>query len=180
MSATLFTIPAGVLGAKAIPVTLGHALTLVSAIGTVASGFGAQSAAEFNARAAEQDARLERERAALEEARLRRQTGKILGMQRAAFSKAGVTLEGTPLLVQEETAAEAELDALVVRFGGEIGAAREEARARAERFGGRQALTAGLFGAGRTLLTGFGKRPHGKPLPKGPFPPPSTPRISPF
>lgn len=156
----LFTIPAGMLGlTEAVTITLGDVMTvggtLVGAAGAISSGVAAQQAAEFDAAIARQRAEIERQRGALEEQSERRRSRAILGAQRAAFSRAGVTLEGTPLLVQEETAAEAELDALTVRFGGQLNAARELARARAERFGGRAALSAGLFRAGSTLLTGF-------------------------
>ena len=137
--------------------TLLIASMAVSAVGAISQGVAAQQAAQFNAAVARQQAEIERQRGALEEERERRRNRAILGAQRAGFSRAGVALEGTPLLVQEETAAEAELDALTVRFGGQLGTARELARARAERFGGRAALSAGLFRAGSTLLTGAGE-----------------------
>ena len=136
--------------------TLLIASTAVSAIGAISQGVAAQQAAEFNAAIARQNAEIERQRATLQEETERRRSRALLGAQRATFAKAGVTLEGTPLLVQQETAAEAELDARIIRHGGQLNVARELARARAERFGGRAALSAGLFRAGTTLLTGAG------------------------
>ncbi len=134
------------------------ALAGVGALGAISSGIASQQAAEFNAAIARQNAEIERQRAALEEETERRRSRAILGAPRAQFSGAGVTLEGTPLLVQEETAAEAEFNALLVRQGGRLSAAKELARARAERFGGRAALSAGLFRAGSTLLTAGSER----------------------
>ena len=136
--------PITVLG---VTFTLGDALAVVGAIGSIAGGIGARRAGDFNAAVARRDAEIARQRATREEADSRRRSQRILAAQRAGFSAAGVTLEGTPLLVEEESAGEAELDALTLRFGGRVEASRFEARARAAEFGGRAAFAKSLFGA---------------------------------
>ena len=130
---------------------------VLGALGTISQGIAAERAGEFQARVAEQNARIARERAEVEEVEKRRENVWILGAQRASFSKAGVRLEGTPLLVQEETAAEGEFDALTVLFGGKLSESRELARAQAARFGGQASRTSSFFGAGKTLLTAASK-----------------------
>lgn len=92
----------------------------------------------------------------------REKVRRYLGTQRALYGKAGVTMEGTPLLTLAETAAEAELDALAIRYAGSV----EEANILAEAAGyrqaehlagmrGRAARMAGYLGAGSELLTGI-------------------------
>ncbi|MCH8197034.1 MAG: hypothetical protein IH904_03025 [Proteobacteria bacterium] len=129
----------------------------LGALGTISQGIAAERAGEFQARVAAQNARIARERAEVEEGEKRRENVRILAAQRAFVSKAGVQLEGTPLLVQQETAAEGEFDALTVRFGGKLSESRELARAQAARFGGRAARTSSLLRVGSTLLTGASK-----------------------
>jgi hypothetical protein len=55
----------------------------------------------------------------------------------------------------EDTATQAELDALAIRYGGEVGAARARSAAGLERMYGREKKTAGWIGAGTSLLTGM-------------------------
>lgn len=127
---------------------------VLGALGTVSQGMAAERAGEFQARVAEQNARIARERAEVEEGEKRRENVRILGAQRASFAKGGVRIEGSPLLVQQETSAEGEFDAITVLFGGKLSESRELARAQAARFGGRAKRTSSLLRAGSTLLTG--------------------------
>ena len=138
--------------------TLMTAATVIGTAGTLISGFQQGRMADYNARLAEQQAAAERSKAKLEEARHRRKVEKLKGTQRAMFAKAGVTMEGSPLLVMEETAAEGELDAMLIRAGGEARAAELYGEASLSRMRGRQRRTAGVMGAGTTLLTDLGRR----------------------
>lgn len=121
----------------------------------------AQALAERNAAAAEQQA-------AAEEMRLRRDRARRLGLTRAGFGAAGVQLAGTPLDVLADEAAEAEEEALLVRFRGRVGAQEARLRggmearsqtiaAQAARARGTESLLAGAtdiatFGVERGLL----------------------------
>jgi len=60
------------------------------------------------------------------------------------------------LLQQEETAAQSELEALTIRYGGDLQAAQERNRAALARFEGRSALTNSAFRAGSSLLGAYG------------------------
>lgn len=96
---------------------------------------------EYNAKLAERDAQVARqlaerrvkeelEVAATEERKLRKAGVRLKATQRSRYGKAGVTFEGSPGEVLEETAYELEMDALMIRRGG-------QARAGAALYGGR-------------------------------------------
>jgi len=98
---------------------------------------------EYNAQLAEREAIEAQEAAAYEESKHRKAGERLKGRQRTLYAKAGVTFEGTPLDVMEQTAAELETDALMIRRGGLIGAQRLTAESQLQRFAGRSALLRG-------------------------------------
>lgn len=65
------------------------------------------------------------------------------------FTKSGVTLEGSPLLVLEETERRSKANASRILAGG-------EAKARAINLEGRQALFGGIGNAAGTITQGYG------------------------
>ncbi|MEM7122067.1 MAG: hypothetical protein AAF563_12360 [Pseudomonadota bacterium] len=139
------------------------AATVVSAGAAVAQGVQASNAAKANAKALEADAIATQQSARLQEQQSRRQTARLLATQRARFGKAGVTLQGTPLLVQDETAAEGELEARIIRFGGNVDATSLRNSAAVQRSEASALRTGGFLNAGQTLLAGadagaFGSR----------------------
>lgn len=98
---------------------------------------------EYNAQLAEREAVEAQEAAAYEEQKFRKGGERLKARQRARYAKAGVTFEGTPLDVMEQTASELEMDALMIRRGGQVGARRLTAEAQLQRFAGRSALLRG-------------------------------------
>lgn len=140
--------------AGTVAATMAAAGTVASAWGSIQAGRIQEGTARMNARMEAQRAVEARAQAALEEYRHRKESRRLLSRQKSLFLKAGVRMEGTPLEVIGETAAEAELDALMIRKYGYV-AAREAAQKRAiYRMGGRAARGAGYIRAGTTLLTG--------------------------
>lgn len=140
-------------------ITLGHVLTaastLAGVVGDIRAGQAAAAQAAFQSRVLHQQAAFERQRAAIQEARFRRESARVGSRQRTLLAKAGVkTTEGTPFLLQEETAAEAELEALTLRAGGDITAARLRQEAILARMRGQSSRTADFIGAGKSLLSG--------------------------
>ena len=119
---------------------LGVAGGLLGAAGSISAGNAASAAASQNAALAKLEAR-ENER------RSRRDTSALIGRSRAVAAAQGTTLEGSPMMIIEDTAAEAELEALHIRKGGSARASAFAAQAKA-------AKTSGLFGAGTSLLGG--------------------------
>lgn len=113
--------------------------------GREAKAFGESQAAlrEYNAQLAEREAIEAREAAAFEERKFRKGGERLKARQRLGFAKAGVTFEGSPLEVMEQTAIELETDALMIRRGGQLGARRLTAEAQLQRFAGRSALLKG-------------------------------------
>ena len=123
--------------------TLQVASTLAKAGGQLGTAFGQAGQMEAQAKAT-------KARGRIAEARVRRSGEKLLGTQRAKFAKAGVRVAGTPMEVMAQTAADIELEALMLRSN----AAQEAA---ALRTGARSVRSAGLIQTGGTLLEGMRK-----------------------
>ncbi len=118
---------------------------------------------EYNAKLAERQAVETQEAAAEEERKLRKGGARLKARQRVGFAKAGVTFEGSPMAVLEETASELELDALQIRRGGQVGAQELKASAVLSRLKGKSAILRGrakrrgsYYKAAGIGLTGFG------------------------
>lgn len=114
------------------------------------------------AKVGRQNAKLALARSALEEARFRREGRRRLARIRTSIATRGLTVEGSPLAILGDQAAEIEENAMLIRFGGDVEAARARTRgdfARSASFG--QAIS--LFGSaagsaveGLSLLDGGG------------------------
>ncbi|MDH5410810.1 MAG: hypothetical protein OEY16_05430 [Alphaproteobacteria bacterium] len=110
------------------------------AVSSINAGKAAKRAAAV---AAARERKLARER----ERMSRRDSAFMLGRQRAIAAAQGTTMEGSPLMVLEDTAAEAELEALHIREGGEASAAAQIKK-------GKNAQSVANMQAGETLLGG--------------------------
>ena len=129
--------------------------SLVGATGAVVSGVATKQAADFNAEIIRRNKQFEVDKASFEADQKRRDVQKLLARQAVGFAKSGVVLsEGTPIEVLADTAAQGELDAQTIIYGGDIRAATLEQEARLSEARGRSALTGSFFTAGATLLTG--------------------------
>ena len=136
------------------PTTIAYiAIAAVSAYSTYSQGQAGKKQASANAAIAEADADAAKKKAAYDEQMHRERVKRILSSQRAAIGKAGISLEGSPLLAIEETERQGELDALAIRRGGDVQAARFRSEAVLSRMKGRAAAKEGTWGAGTTLLT---------------------------
>jgi len=128
--------------------------TGVAVVSQIEQGESQKEWSEYNAAVAERDALAAQQSAEYDAEQKRKETEKLLGRQRALYGKAGVTLEGSPLLLMEETASEGELDALMIEREGKIRAGSYQSEAALSRMKGSSAQKAGYYGAGSTLLTG--------------------------
>ena len=128
----------------------------VSAAGSLYSGYTQSKMAKFNASLAREEAQAEEERGSLEEARFRKNVERFKGEQRARYAASGMTMEGSPLLVMEETAAEAEIDAILIRHASEsrISSLKAEQSYYNTRAG--HLTTAGLLSFGGKAVEGYG------------------------
>jgi hypothetical protein len=128
-------------------------MTGVTALGSIQQGKAQQQMAEYNAQVAQNEAIAAQQKAAYDEKAHRRQMAQLKGQQRA-----GAAASGGELLdmgdVFDMTAEEAELDALAIRYGGQMGAAAARQRATLARMEGAAAKQKSYSEAGSTLLTG--------------------------
>lgn len=169
------------------PITAGIGLAVAgasaSALGSVVKGnadaanFNAQAQADdYNAEVAKRNADQARLSAGAREDALRRRAAQVLGGQRAAVAQSHlVGSEGSLALVQEQSHDAAELDALMVRYEGNLQAKGfgEQATldtysAQVARGNARVARAGGYFGAAASLLQG-GATAYGiinRPAPK--------------
>lgn len=136
------------------PVTLTIAAGVADAAGSVIEGIGAQRSANYNARLADQNAGIATMQAASEEARSRNDAARLAGEQVASYGASGVTLEGSPMTVMRESAVNAEMDALSIRYQGALKSRAYRAEADQQRFAGKQARVAGFIGGATKLLSG--------------------------
>lgn len=143
--------------------------TALGAVSAIQQGNAANSAAKYNAAIAERNAVTARQQAAAEEDKQRRLAYMRLGNARAAYGASGVNLEGSPLDVLEQSAAEEELDALTIRYQGDLTSRNYLEQAALDRAQGKNAKMAGYMGAGSAILLGAaqGANMYSK-LPKSP------------
>ena len=125
----------------------------ISALGSYKAGQAQEKAAEYNAQVAERQATAATQKAAFEEEMRREKGRKLSASQRAAAGATGITMESFSD-VFAQTALDTELDALAIRYGGDIGSSMYRSEATGQRFAGAQAKKAGILSAGATLLTG--------------------------
>ena len=99
----------------------------VSAYSSYAQGKSQAAISSYNALIAKQNASLTAKQIGIAEkekdilaSQYRQKAEKTLAAQRAGWAKAGVTMEGTPLLVAVESMAEADIDALAIRYAGTV------------------------------------------------------------
>lgn len=141
----------------------------VGAVGSIvsgnaqAAGYDARSTADqYEADRLREQATIAYQQAGSREDMQRRRAREILGGQRAAFAQSGVDPgSGSAALVQEQSADDAELDALTIRYEGSLaargyGAQAEQAdySARVNRMQGKTARRAGYVGALANVLQG--------------------------
>lgn len=151
-----------------LPLILAVAGTAVSAVGAIQQGNVAsanaraqQDAANYNATIEAQGATTARQQANAREEAQRRATRQFLGEQRAGLSQAGIGLDGSAADVHGQSAANAELDALNIRYEGELDARGLLAQSALTRHEGqvagvnaRTARRAGYMNAASTILSG--------------------------
>lgn len=124
-----------------------------------------EQTAQYNAKLARNAAIAEEQAHAVRSQQMRDDARRRLASQRAAFGKTGAMIsEGTPLSVLSEQAGMMEHDILLAKHESDVTAQRHrqqaamgiwtgQQEAAMSRFAGKQASTAGKWGAGSTLLS---------------------------
>jgi hypothetical protein len=134
---------------------LAAAGTATSAVGQIKAGSAAKAQGDANATLAEINAQRSIEDAAIAERQQRTADAQILARGAAIAGASGIDVNsGSPLEVLIENQRQAELNALIIRRGGQLDAQAERAGGAIQKAAGNAAKTASLYGAGSTLLTG--------------------------
>lgn len=129
----------------------------MQAAGGIYQGLQAKYTSEYNAAVAKEEAKTEEVLTEITIQRHRRFAKKLQSAQIARYGAAGVTLEGSPILVMADSAAEAELDEALIKFEGasKAGALRREASL--QKMYGKSALYGALISAGQTGVQAYEK-----------------------
>lgn len=150
------------------------AAAAVQAIGAIQAGQAAKEEANaraqaniYNAKVKDMQAGIARQQANAREDQQRRKARQMLGSQRAAISESGVGFMGSALDIAEESATRAELDALTIRYEGDLESRGLLADAEQERYeskvnvmAGKNAMKGAYLSATGALLSG-GARYYG-------------------
>lgn len=153
--------------APAVYYWIAAATAVIGAYSAVQSGkateasYQAQANADaYNAEIDAQNARVARQQANAREEAQRRQAKQVLGEQRAALAQAGIGLSGSAADVYQQSATNAELDALNIRYEGELQArgllAQSELntyQGKASRMNAGSARRGGYTNAAATILS---------------------------
>lgn len=143
---------------QALPLILMLGGTAISAVGQIAQGNAAKKTAEANAQLALQEGESRREAHKYEGMKLSRERAELISQQKALYGASGVDISsGTPLDTMAKTAMEYERDIGMTGLAGDKAMLKAQNEAEIYKWQGKQAKTAGWFGAGSTLLSGFGK-----------------------
>lgn len=129
----------------------------LSAGGKVLEGYQLQQQGKANARVLQAQASQIATATGMEEAKLRRQQAQELAAQVASIGGRGIAPSGSVIDVIRQNAENAEMDALTLRYRGDIERAGLQAQSRMAAYEGRQQMAAGLAGAGSKLLTSWGE-----------------------
>lgn len=154
----------GAFSAMQTLMTVGTAFTTA---GALYQGQQARAAGDYNAAVARNNAIASRQQAEANAAAQQRKARMQMGAMAAAYGASGVTLEGSPMDVLEQSAAMAELDRQNILYSGELKAGGYEATAGLELMRGRAAQTGSYFTAGSALLTGAARSGAFAGQPKG-------------
>jgi hypothetical protein len=145
--------------AVAIPfIMVGMAVlgTVMSAQAQREQGEAAKDAADYNAGIARRNAQISLDQADRDAEAQGRDARRQLGAMRAGYGAAGITMEGSPLDVLEDTATTAELDRQNILYRGRIRALGFEDEAGLYEMSGENAASSGNSRATATLIGGLG------------------------
>lgn len=149
-----------------VALIVGTVVAAAASAGTAIAASQQQAKAhDYNRKVAQQQAEQARANAALQEESQREHARRVLAANQAAVGAAGVTMEGSPLLVQMDVAQQAEYEAQRIRYRGAVGATGLESEAELQQFYAGAARSAGYMQAGTSLLAGTvsaGSRYYGR------------------
>lgn len=160
----------GILEYLAIAGAVASAASSVSqAKAASAQAKSAAQAANYNAAVAAQNAKTALDQGNANEEAQRRKARMVMGTQRAALAEAGIGNEGTASDLVEQSASNAEMDALNIRYEAQLQStgflnqsALDTLQAKNARKQASQAMTSGYINAGAGALSGYGSYLQGQ------------------
>lgn len=135
--------------------TMAVASSVTQAAGQYKSGRDAAYAEKYNANVLREQAGFIQQSADLEKRQIAIQGKRIAGEQVAGYSKGGVTLSGSPLQVMIASAANNEMDQMIVQYNADVQRRRILSEAAYKEQLAKNYARAGKMQAGSTLLTGL-------------------------
>jgi len=142
----------------------------LQAYGMYRQGQSAKKASDYNRMALDGAIMEENYRSGLIADKIRAKKRRMRGAQTTAYMKAGVRLEGTPLEVLADTAAQFEEDLIMNESDRRLTISRLQMGIGAERMAGKEAMTAAYISAGATILQGAGQYYGSRtPSPSSPY-----------
>lgn len=148
----MFAIPLLASAGAAMGGTMGVLSTAMSVIGTLASAKSEADAAKYNAKVATQQAGQVASAANQQEEAQRRKARIFQGEQRAAISESGTGLGGSNLDIERQSEVMQELDALNIRYEGNVQRTGLLNQAALYKSQAKGAMTKGLISAAGTLF----------------------------
>lgn len=136
-----------------IAAVVGAAASAVGAASSIQQGQTQQKIGEYNAQIAQNNAIAAQQKAAYDEQRQREVAVRLKGTQRASAAAAGGELLDMSDVL-DESAKQAELDALAIRYGGSVQSNAAKQTGILSRAQGSVAAGASYGQAGSSLLTG--------------------------
>ncbi|GAF67454.1 unnamed protein product [marine sediment metagenome] len=130
------------MGAAAIPI-------VITAAAAAYSAYSSHKAGQAQEDAAEKAEKRAKKAAGLSAADTKKQHQRIIASQEAIYGASGMTMEGSPLLVQQEALSESEEQLRRILEGGDYAA-------NVYKQAGQEAVMAGDAGAIKSLLAGAG------------------------
>ncbi len=128
---------------------------LATSISQVAQGYGAYASSQAQASAMQVQGEIAQFEADREAARIQKEGDRFRKKQKLAFIKSGLTLEGSPLLVLEETRYEVEREASAERLRGKALGLKARHSAENLRAGGRAKFISGIIGGASSYTTSY-------------------------
>jgi hypothetical protein len=129
---------------------------VVAGVSSIAQSDAQRRAAHAQGDILRERAKVAQNQAFANEEAQRRTADQIIGQQRAAVTQSGFTADGTNLDLVKQSATNAELDALNIRYEGQLQAVGDIQQANLSNMAATDATQAGIYNAGASALSAYG------------------------
>ena len=129
--------------------------TVLSVGGALLEGQQSKQMAEYQAKAYEQQAQADAQQAAFDQGQERHKQDLLQAQARAQAGASGVGISGSPIEVLAANARQGQMDLKTIQYGSQLRQNNLNSQAAISRFSGKQAVTASIFKAGSSLVSGL-------------------------